>query len=747
MNFAPTQAEDKFATPNQNYTNPLGVSYSNAGEQTLAKVNAHGVSALGIQVEKAQELYDTGKVLEANNEYNRIMSEGTTELMSRKEEKALNVVEDYDKLHTKAIEEVRKKYGQFINYGDAGRAFNVYTERDNNTRRTTMLKYQMAETEAYHETQFENQIATCNQMILDDGGTDGAIEAGCNRSNGFIEARYSQYGKEMIEYQKRIIKGQMVASALSLAMGKEDYVRMGEISNKYNDYLDPKTRVTVLSALGKRQKQAHDRELANQMFNELGEFATRAQKEDWVRRKMGQEGTLQGFYVIADSLCGQEMDNGRNGCVEFAMKCLSPLTTFGAHNSEERNVGNLFRAACAENSGATVMRYSGQTLNAGDIIVYANPEDDITNPDNLEHVTVSDGNGGYYGNSSSARDYEDDSGNYVRGNGCGVHSDDENIGGYEIAYIIRPNDMHTQEMTEYSVQEMTARLDASFEKIRGDINQSRSIFLKEGILAQDKLKVAGITDPDQYDAIAWQYGCINGVVDDHVLVPLQKYGAILREQETRGGSGSGSGSGGSTQRDVFMKFTVRQMLEKGGYSPQEIREWLLSQEVPYSNSSELLKMTMDFEEGKNEFAIDWNTLKNRVKAAVAADMVDDDFDSKFALSRNYASDIYRDYVRDHGEKPTQEEMYSWLLDGFFHPPITIEENTFWWDKVDNRLSNAELNDRGILGTPRFDLSEGKYIVTLSDGNVYSLTPDEYDRVVAGESVQEVLYEDGGYSDG
>lgn len=745
MNFAPTQAEDKFAMPNQNYTNPLGVSYNNAGEQSLAKVNAHGVNALGVQVEKAQELYDTGKVLEANNEYNRIMSEGTTELMSRKEEKALNVVEDYDKLHTKAIEEVRKKYGQFINYGNAGRAFNIYTERDNNTRRTTMLKYQMAETDAYHETQFKNQIATCNQMILDDGGTDEAIEAGCNRSNSFIEARYSQYGNEMIEYQKRLIKGQMIASALSLAMGKEDYVRMGEISNKYNDYLDPKTRVTVLSALGKRQKQAHDRALANQMFNELGEFATRQQKEDWVRRKMGQEGTLQGFYVMANSLCGQEMDNGRNGCVEFAMKCLSPLTTFGAHNSEERNVGNLFRAASAENSGATVMRYNGQTLNAGDIIVYANPEDDITNPDNLEHVTVSDGNGGYYGNSSSARDYEDDSGNYVRGNGCGVHSDDENIGGYEIAYIIRPNDMHTQEMTEYSVQEMTDRLDASFEKIRGDINQSRSIFLKEGILAQDKLKVAGITDPDQYDAIAWQYGCINGVVDDHVLVPLQKYGAILREREARGGSGSGGG--GSTQRDVFMKFTVRQMLEKGGYSPQEIREWILSQDVPYSNSSELLKMTMDFEESKGEFAIDWNTLKNRVKTAVAADMVDDDFDSKFALSRNYASDIYRDYVRDHGEKPTQEEMYSWLLDGFFHPPITTEENTFWWDKVDNRLSNAELNDRGILGTPRFDLSEGKYIVTVSDGNVYSLTPDEYDRVVAGKSVQEVLYEDGGYSDG
>ena len=264
--------------------------------------------------------------------------------------------------------------------------------------------------------------------------------------------------------------------------------------------------------------------------------------------------------------------------------------------------------------------------------------------------------------------------------------------------------------------------------------------LIEGILAQDKLKVAGITDADQYDAIAWQYSNINGVVDEHVLIPLQKYGAALREREARGGSG-----GGATQRDVYSKYIVRQMLEKGGYSVREVQEWIMTQEPPFSNASELLKMTMDFDEGKGEFSIDWNSLKQRVKTAVAADMVDDDFDSKFALARNYATDIYRDYERDHGEKPTQEQMNSWLLDGLFHPSMTTAEGHIY-DDVENRLSNAELRDRGVYSA-EFDMSEGKFRVKLKDGEYYWLTKDQYDRVVAGKSAQEVLFEDGGYYDG
>lgn len=737
MNFTPIQSRAAMAGPTQNYTEPLRVQYNNSGEQALARAGEGMAGALDKGYQQMQEMYDTGKVMEANNEYNRLMTEGTAELMQKKQENALNVVADYDKLHVKSLEKVRKKYGQFINYGKAGQAFNIYTERDNNTRRANMMKYQAAETDAYHETQFQNQLASCQQMVLDGGGSDEAIEAGCNRSNGFIEMRYVQYGKEMIEYKKREVKGQMVASALSLAVGTGDYVRMGELSTKYNDLLDPKTRVSVLSMLGKRQKEAHEKALAAEMRRDLGRFATREEKKEWVKNRMNQEGTLQSFYDIANSFCGVEMENGRNGCVEFVMKCLSKLTSFGAHNSNERNVGNLFRAASAPNSGASVMRYHGQNLNAGDIIVYATPGDDISNPDNLEHVTVADGNGGYYGNSSGARDYEDENGNRVRGNGCGVHSDSQDIGGYEIAYIIRPDDMKTQEMTDFDIDEMTDKIDAFNEKEERQIRAAENRLIEQGHIEQQDLINKGIEDPDAYDAIANKYGIIDGVVNERVLVTLQKQGSHIRNVLSKAAErdaqrASGSGGSGKKENDPMARVAIKEMLEQG-IPLEEVLEHI--DEHNYSNAKDLVKMAFNYTQGKGEFAVNWNPLKSKMKAQFKGD----NFEAEWALAEDYAYEQYKQYQSDTGQTPTQKEMEKWLFDGFTHPEYTTDVGKFWDSTEQSPLSKAEWLNRGV-SDEFYNPQTKRYSVTLTSGGTYELTPEQYKQIVEeGERADVVLF--------
>lgn len=734
MNFAPTQAEDKFATPNQNYINPLGVSYSNAGEQSLAKVNAHGVSALGIQVEKAQELYDTGKVLEANNEYNRIMSEGITELMSRKQEKALNVVEDYDKLHTKAIEEVRKKYGQFINYGKAGQAFNIYTERDNNTRRTNMLKYQMEETDAYHDTQFVNQLSACNRMVLEGNGDNASIDGAYNRGIPLIEGRYANYGKEMIELQSRKFKNELVAGALQLAVNSEDYNRMEEIVARYKDSVDVRTLGTVVGLISKRRRKAQDLSKNEQMLKTLGYSATPEQIDAYVashhvKPRKGEYISKDEFFSIVgeqESGGNYEAENARTGAYgkyqimpenfpawaeEAGLGADAEPTPENQEIVAKFKLGQYYDRYGAE--GALVAWYAGEYNGARwrDGMPTAMGEDGEYSWDARQ------GNG----DEPSVREYVEQAlGRY------GGSDDTEDFDAVALA------------------EEQKRAREWYSEKVK-ERRDGWQLAINEGLLEQQDLRNRGVTDPDAYDAIAEKYGIVNGVAESHILIPLQKAGSSIRNAALIADSRSGSGSA-ATQRDVYAQFTVREMLEKGGYSPQEVIQWITSQEVPFSNTNRLLDMVMDYQQNKNEFAIDWNTLKNRVKTAVAEDMVDDDFDSKFAISRNYASDLYRDYVRDHGENPTQEEMYSWLLDGFFHPSFTTEENTFWWDKVDNRLSNAELFDRGIYDA-EFDLGEGKFRVKLANGEYYYLTKDQYDRVVEGKSVQEVLTDDGGYSDG
>lgn len=731
MNFAPTQAEDKFANPNQNYANPLGVNYNNAGEQSLAKVNAHGISALDLQVERARELYDSGKVLEANNEYNRIMSEGTTELMSRKQEKALNVVEDYDKLHTKAIEEVRKKYGQFISYGKAGQAFNIYTERDNNTRRTNMLKYQMAETDAYHDTQFVNQLSACNRMVLEGNGDNASIDGAYNRGIPLIEGRYANYGKEMIEQQSRKFKNELVAGALQLAVNSEDYNRMEEIVARYKDSVDVRTLGTVVGLISKRRRKAQDLSKNEQMLKTLGYFATPEQIDAYVashhvKPRKGEYMSKEDFFSIVgeqESGGNYEAENARTGAYgkyqimpdnfpawaeEAGLGADAEPTPENQERVAQFKLGQYYDRYGAE--GALVAWYAGEYNGARwrDGMPTAMGEDGEYSWDARQ------GNG----DEPSVREYVEQS--------LGRYGGSADTEGFDAVALAEEQ----KRAREWYSEQVKERRDGW------------QLAINEGLLEQQDLRNRGVTDPDAYDAIAEKYGIVNGVAESHILIPLQKAGGAIRNAALRA---DGKG-GNATQRDVYAQFTVREMLEKGGYSPQEVIQWITSQEVPFSNTNKLLDMVMDYQQNKGEFAIDWNTLKNRVKTAVAADMVDDDFDSKFALSRNYASDIYRDYMNDHGEKPTQEEMYSWLLDGMFHPSFTTEENTLWWDKVDSRLSNAELYDRGIYDA-EFDMGEGKFRVKLANGEYYYLTKDQYDKVVAGKSVQEVLIEDGGYSDG
>ena len=66
------------------------------------------LATIGLEMHKK---VTDGKVMEANNEYNRLMSEGTMELMQRKEQNALNITEDYDKLQQQVLGQVKQKYG------------------------------------------------------------------------------------------------------------------------------------------------------------------------------------------------------------------------------------------------------------------------------------------------------------------------------------------------------------------------------------------------------------------------------------------------------------------------------------------------------------------------------------------------------------------------------------------------------------------------------------------------------------
>ena len=743
MNFDPYSSRGQLAAPAANFTKPAPLQYDNSGERALVKANAETGLVIAEGFNKWREQYDQGKVMEANNEYNRLMSEGTAELMQRKEEAALNIVQDYDKLHQKTMDKINKQYGQFIRFGKAAEAFNVYTGRDNNTRRQNMMKYQMAETDKFHETQYQNQLATCQQMAADGGFTDLSIDEACNRAEPLVRSRLANYGEEAVKQQMRAVKSEIVGQAFTFAVQSGDYARVGSLANKYGSMMDAKTRVTALSMLGKRQRNAHDLYVANDM---VAKYGTNATYEDIKKSVESEKRNGNNFSKRAESYLGVTMDEGRNGCVENVVKVLSGCSTFGANNVNQRNVGNLYRAALEENSGASVFRYNGQTLREGDIMVYVTPGDDISNPDNFEHVTMSDGNGGYYGNSSSARDYVDENGDYVRGNGCSVHADEQEIDGYEIAYVIRPDDIAAKEMSDLEIEEETNRRWKIYQEKVGRIHTVNNQLVKQGTLRMADLRNHGVMDEEQYQAVVNEFAFQGGVVNDEVRISLetnmrQTLSVLEKEaaREARQASGVGGASDGKKNSDPFFQSRIETLLRSGASREQCYK--LIAEENP-SGAKDLLNFVDKYFAEEGKFAEKWGDYKDIVAQDCGLSKNDPNFDFLYSQATDYAYELIQQYRAEHGgREPTAEQKKDYILDGMTKNQVDTGERGWFGGVVyeESPLTRGQWLARGVYNDPAadHDRNRGLYYVQTKNG-MYTATEEQYQRIVAGEDADVVL---------
>ena len=122
------------------------------------------------------------------------------------------------------------------------------------------------------------------------------------------------------------------------------------------------------------------------------------------------KGTKSGLTEGFNEWAGKRMDNGRNGCVEAVGKMGSHYSSFLA---EENAKGVVYVPTLVKDAGDRVIPYDASKVERGDVIVYG--DDD--------HVVIADGNGGYYGNSSSREQV--------------VHGDDINDVGLEPTKIIK----------------------------------------------------------------------------------------------------------------------------------------------------------------------------------------------------------------------------------------------------------------------------------------------------------------------
>jgi len=246
------------------------------------------VANIGLALQK--DVVD-GKVLEANAEYNKRMSEATSALMQKKEGAALNITEEYDKLQKRVFSEVQDQYRSYL-YGPARDTFRAYTTKDDATRRAGVVKYQAGQTEAFAETQYNNQLAECRATALENGGGIENVAEALNRMDAVVDLRYGSYGGEKVTEQKRIASGKIVGDAVSMAIDTGDFAKAEALVSQYRDILPTNA---YIDARSKIQKQ---KEVRNEYFT-IDAISNRFRGAD------GKIDLARGFAEI-DRICGPD---------------------------------------------------------------------------------------------------------------------------------------------------------------------------------------------------------------------------------------------------------------------------------------------------------------------------------------------------------------------------------------------------------------------------------------------------------
>ena len=760
MDFSPYQAQGKLNAPNQNYTDPLRVSYNNAGAQALARENGKlGMTFWGGALAYKEQV-DSAKSLEANNEYNRLMSEGTAELMQRKQEKALNIVEDYDKLQSRTLETIKKKYGSYINYGKAAVEFNNFTTRDNATRRANMLKYQLSEIDAFHETQFNNQMADCAQMVSDGGYSDDAIAAGVNRALPLVENRYANYGNAMIQQQMQAAKRGMVENALSFFTSMGNYSRIKDLCQKYRDVISPGKMSSMLALVGKRQEEAKELALQQRMWSDLGPNATPSQVEAWAdnylsqaRRSGNQEG-IPLYKQWDEDWADVPFSNGTlgtSGCAPtslamelswFLGEYVSPVEVANYATSEglvdsDGVHGSKFIPAVAKHYGVEMRQTDDKEevidlLRRGVPVVAAHDPGMFTD---YGHFLV------YTGIDADGRVMINDPNGGVRHSDDATFSLDEIFNQESADYYVPDNlqdiarrqneGFNNVEIDEVKADEIKKKLSSDYKHRQSLYKAEETEILRQAKTEMQDLMNHDVTDVDQYQEIADRYA-----TNREMQVELEKTVASIRRRNEKAVEQTAR-SQPSVRVDEADMNLLRNEISKGAVTESDIINYCAERGITAKQEiNKCLKLLKDYTENKGEWAIPYKEIKEYcgIDEKNVTDKQKYDITINKVARWKYKEMLYE----NNGNLPEgwEQELEKRVKDSFekeYHGVGDYRPIDSWGmtpDVLANEqviISNADLMAAGFIG-----------IEQIGNGNEYWLLRDDGSKTyMTGEDVMKL----------
>lgn len=719
MDFSPLQNKEGVGAPAAQIAR---VQYSNAGEQALAQASGATADVLAKGFTTMKDQVEQTQALAANNMYNKLMSEGTFELMQKKEEGALNITEEYDKLQQKTRDAVFAKYKGVLRYGTGARAFNEFTERDNVTRRMNVMRYQQEQFEAYKDTQYKNALDVCNDTILEYGGNDAALDMAFNRSDALIEGRWGGYGQEKVKEQQEVFRRQAVGQAMSLAMQTADFKRMDEICNKYGQYMDGNQRAAALGAVRKHAQQELEFGEAQNAIKELGIEASRDAVKAWVQKNAHgntqNTDALHKFYAQTKGATYQlgAPLNGADGTYDCGSWVMQAAGLYGLN----------LASRCADDQYVQ-MKEEGRAfsdpseLRDGDLVFWTGTGAE-EGQYGIAHVGI----------------YNGKTGKVMQSGTHGVAEIDVNT--YKVVGFGRG-------VTETPLSDM--EIEERTDKIFGTLQKQLAVRDREDnrLFEQGQMAIMQLQNDGQYHSVAEYQSVITSIAGDNPRVSVKLMNSAMKAGQADQARAEAAANRRAAAEAAALKisgpeyrYELINALQTGKISPNDAYDAIIGNpHMENSMRKELLDVIDDYKTGKGVFKYDWGSIKQAVKTGLGG-YENGMFDSNFAIAQDSTGYLIREYQKDHnGEMPPQQ----WIIEKMAGEmaPMTISGSGgffgFGGNKIDT--NEAQLFNIGIASV--VDAGNGESVVTLiNGGGAYRIkTDDLINGMQNGKSGKEIVY--------